>query len=135
MTFQRWGSRNKYRNVRIESDGRSFASKLEHSVYEILKLREKAGEISDIQCQVSIRMYPFDIRWIPDFTFVDSQTKELIYCEAKGLESDRFVVIKKIWRIIGPAKLEIWKGTCKNPKLVETIVPSGDCLCRTQAKK
>lgn len=70
---------SKYRNVRVEVDGITFDSKREAAYWQELKLREKAGEITDVQRQV-----PFDLhcpgphgssfviaRFIADFTFRD----------------------------------------------------------------
>jgi hypothetical protein len=44
-------SRSKFRNVRTEVDGISFASKAEAKRYQELKLLEKAGEIMDLRLQ------------------------------------------------------------------------------------
>src|SRR3990167_3486963 len=44
-------ARNKYRAVRTEFDGRTFDSKREAAEYAMLRLRERAGEVSDIECQ------------------------------------------------------------------------------------
>lgn len=42
---------NKYGAVRTEVDGISFASKAEAKHYSVLKLRERAGEITHLQLQ------------------------------------------------------------------------------------
>ena len=48
---------NKYRNIRTEVDGISFPSKAEAARYQVLKIRERLGEIKDLELQ-------------PRFTFV-----------------------------------------------------------------
>lgn len=45
--------RSKYQNHKIELDGKKFDSKKEARRYQELKAMEKAGIISDVQCQVS----------------------------------------------------------------------------------
>lgn len=45
-------TRSKYGNKRATVDGRSFASQAEGARYQALKLLERAGEISNLRCQV-----------------------------------------------------------------------------------
>ena len=47
---------HKYRAQSTIVDGKSFPSKLEASVYSLLKLRERAGEFKNLKCQVTIRL-------------------------------------------------------------------------------
>lgn len=110
---------NKFRAIRTNG----FSSKLESAVYEILKLREKAGEISDIQQQASVDL-GFDIRWKVDYSFTVRETGKRFWAEAKGIETDRYRICLKLWRGgQGPGPLEIWKGSYQKPKLVEIIYP------------
>ena len=113
-------SKHKYNAVK--SNG--FASKLENAVYDILKLREKAGEIKNIQCQDAVELTDAKIRCKIDFSFIDCKSKKKVYCESKGVITERWRIIKKLWQIFGPGKLEIWKGNYKNPKMVEIVIPN-----------
>jgi len=45
---------SKYRNTKVEYDGMKFDSIKEKNYYIELKLRQKAGEIAKIECQVPI---------------------------------------------------------------------------------
>ena len=107
----------KFRSVR--TDG--MASKLEAAVRQILFLREKAGEIRDIKSQCRVELTLACIATKVDFCFTDCSTGETVYAEAKGFETDRWKIIKRLWRFYGPAKMEIWTGSYSNPKMTEEI--------------
>ena len=51
-----------------------FSSKFESAVYDLLKLRERAGEIFDIRCQQPVVLQPgprtVKITWKIDFSLV-----------------------------------------------------------------
>ena len=116
----RWPSKNlKYGNVK--SGG--FSSKLESAVYQILRLREKSGEISNIRCQHAVELTQAKIRCKIDFSYRLNSTDELFFVEAKGVETDRWRIIEKLWQFYGPAVLEIWGGTYRNPKTIRIITP------------
>jgi hypothetical protein len=111
--------RSKYGSKRTNG----FASSLENSVHELLLIRERSGEIRDIRQQHTVSMTRADIRCKIDFSFIECATEKLIFVEAKGLETDRWRIIKKLWRFYGPSTLEIWKGRAKKPYLDEVIQP------------
>lgn len=122
MIWRRRQVKNKFGAVRT-ADG--FPSKLEASVYQMLQLREKAGELKDIQRQASVTLSEARIRYKADFSAIVVATGGKIYIEAKGAETERFRMIKKLWAAYMREPLEIWKGHWRRPVLVETIVPSG----------
>lgn len=111
--------RNKFGAKRVDG----FPSKLEAAVYQLLKLRERAGEISDIKRQQTVVLQEGsrDVRitWRVDFSFIERN--ELVYAEAKGIENADYKLKLKLWRANPPAPLEIWKGHHMRPKLVERI--------------
>lgn len=111
---------NKYGAVRTAN---GFPSKLEEAVWNVLLLREKAGEISNIQRQAKVLLTAAEIPWKVDFSFFDERIEATCYAEAKGIEDDRFKLFKKLWPHYGPGILEVWKGDYRRPKLVETISP------------
>lgn len=117
--------RHKYRAKRVNYDGQNFASKLEAAVYQILKLRERAGEIEILATQESIYLTTERLCYKPDFTALDKTTGERFWIEAKGIETQAFRDRKRLWRGYGPGKLEIWKGKYNRPYLDEVIVPKG----------
>jgi hypothetical protein len=118
----RKGQSAKMGNEKVSLDGYSFGSKLEASVYQILKLRMKAGEIAAIQVQDHIYLTDAKIGYIPDFKCT-APDGSFFWVEAKGYANDRWPMKKKLWKFYGPGVLEIWMGHHANPKLTETIVP------------
>lgn len=107
-------------------------SQLEKSVYDQLNFRARAGEIRDIQRQVTVDITPspFRIRLRLDFTFEQVSPNhpkfsvgERVAVEAKGFETAEWDIKLKLWRWIGPMQMELWKGTHQRPKLVEIISP------------
>jgi hypothetical protein len=116
--------RNKLGNTKVNYDGHSFQSKLEAAVYQILKLRERAGEIKVLQTQDHVYLSDARIGYIPDFKCLDLKTNEEFWVEAKGYEAPVWPIKKKLYKSYGPGKLEIWKGSYIKPFLDETIIPN-----------
>lgn len=112
--------RTKYGAMRT-ADG--FPSKLERAVFYKLKDREVLGEIKDIQRQSVVVLVAGDkkerINWKVDFKF--ERNGEVCYAEAKGFETGEYRLKLRLWRKMKPARLEIWKGNWRYPKLVEVI--------------
>jgi hypothetical protein len=78
---------SKYGNTPTVVNGRRFASKKEAGRYCTLTLMEQAGEIRDVQCQVSFRLEVKGKRvglYIADFVYVDNTTSERVVEDAKG---------------------------------------------------
>jgi len=118
-----WNRKNKY-NASKSTGG---ASKLENVIEDMIKLREKAGEFKLIAKQQHIHWYLNGVcklgEYWPDFTVQDSITGTIFWIEAKGMETDLFRRNKRLWQAGGPGKLEIWKGSYKNPKLTDVLRP------------
>ena len=100
-----------------------YASKLEEAVRWILDLRLRQGLIKNIKEQQTIYLTEAKIKCRIDFMFEDNKTGQVMCAEAKGLESDRWIIIKKLWPHYCIYPLEIWKGSYKNPKLTEIVMP------------
>lgn len=132
-----WNKRSagKYGAIRVKDGDRSFGSKLERTVYDILLLRQKAGEIMDIKCQPHVTLEPLSWRCVPDYSFVWADTGKLSYCEAKGVEVDRWLATKALWHHFGPAPMEVWVGNWKKPFLKEIIVPNRSIIIEWAAKQ
>ena len=102
-----------------------WASGLESSVYETLRLWEKGGEIEYRGAQGTVYLTAAQISYRPDFTIYHKEWKSICYVEAKGVETARWRIIKKLWEHYGPGPLMVFKGSHKNPTLVEVIKPKG----------
>lgn len=119
MRFTFGKNRSKYGAVKTGG----LASKLEFSVLELLKLREKAKEIKNIQLQQSVSLTRAKIMYKADFSYEDKETGKTVWVEAKGFAADTWRLKKRLWACYGPGKLEIYTGTYKKPILSETIIP------------
>lgn len=106
----------KYRNQKVELDGRSFASKLEASVYTMLK--GMGFEI--LQCQDHVYLTDARILYVPDFKIRDDRGT-IAHAEAKGLETPTWRIKRRLWEHYGPNELLIFMGNHKKPYLHETI--------------
>ncbi len=73
---------SKYRNTPVVVDGIRFASTAEAGRYRVLALQQKAGQISDLQCQVAFQLAPAvliqgakrktpPLRYFADFAYYD----------------------------------------------------------------
>ncbi len=121
--------RNKYSAVKVFQHGRNWPSKLELAVYELLLMMERGGKLKDIKCQVTVRFHTYDhgkIIYIVDFSATDTKDNQIIYIEAKGMETPSFKRKKKAWKVGGPAPLYIYKGSYRYLKLVEIVIPTGE---------
>ena len=125
MTPWRFGKKKNPHKYGAKS-GDGFGSKLESAVHGILQLRERNGEISNIQRQQTVVLQDGarDVRitWRVDFSFTDTATGTTIYCEAKGFETSDYKLKLKMWRKLKPHTLEIYKGSYTRPVLVEKIL-------------
>ena len=104
-----------------------FASLLERAVFYKLRDREILGLIKDIKRQQVVILE--DLKngerrnWKVDFSAVDILTDKTFFIEAKGYENNDYLRKRNMWRKNPPARLEIWKGNYRNPRLVEVIEP------------
>lgn len=120
---------NKYHAKKVDG----FHSKLEASVYRTLQLRERAGEIASLVKQVRINLTEAKIVAIMDFSYLDVDTRQIVFVEAKGKELERWKIIKQLWEIYGRYRLEIWKGDYRKgeirPYCAEVIEPNRGAKC------
>ena len=112
----------KYGNRRTtHPDGSRFASALECAVYCVLLMRERCGELKDIKKQHRVDMIhrKRPRSWKVDFSATVVATGKTLWIEAKGSESNKYLVDLKAWEKDGPGDLEIWKGSWQRPYLKE----------------
>jgi len=114
---------NSYGAKRVEHAGRSFASKFEAAVFDMLWLREKAQEIRDLVCQVHVHLTAAKIVYIADYSWIECANDQRLYGETKGYETDVWRIKRRLWQHYGPGPLLIWRGSHRKYRLHETIVP------------
>ncbi len=99
---------SKYHNVRVEIDGEKFDSKHEAQIWSMLRMREKAGEISDLSRQFSLDLKcPHNMipdcsltvaHYIADFRYLDIKRDEWKYIDAKSKATRTQIYrLKKKW--------------------------------------
>lgn len=126
-----WGNRfdrkNKYggsQRKKHEHKGLKFDSKLEAALFDLLSLRESAGEIHSLTHQPgTVFLSKARIQFRPDFRFVNCKTGKTEYAESKGFPNDRWPTKKKLWKHYGPGPLYIYRGTAARLRLDETVTP------------
>lgn len=87
-----------------------------------LRLLVMAGEIADLQMQKSVHVCA-GVCWNVDFMYREVETGEVWIEEFKGVEDNRYRVIKKLWAVYGEHPLKITKKVSGKIKVVETIYP------------
>lgn len=94
---------NKYRNKKCEYGGKWFDSIKEMNRYIELKAQEKAGEISNLECQVNFDLIPKCGKerkafYIADFVY--KQNGKMVVEDTKGIKTPAYILKRKIllWR-------------------------------------
>ncbi len=114
--------KNKFKAIRTNG----FSSKFENAVHEILLLKQKLGEARNIKCQRSVVLMEgppgVRINWKIDFSFENRDTDwQEEFVEAKGVETADYKLKLKLYKMIAPARLTIYKGSWQRPKVYEII--------------
>lgn len=103
---------NKYRNTPVVVDGVRFQSKREAEYYAELKLREKAGEVYEVEMQ-----RPFAIvingqlvcTYKSDFHFYDAIAERRRVVDTKGYATPEFKLKKKLMKAVLGLEIEVVK--------------------------
>jgi len=105
-----------------ELAGRSFDSKLERDRGTELVMLQRAGAIEDLAFQKTVVLQEADrvtkkrrVAYRADFRYVetyfpvspDAPEKRVVYEEAKGLRKSRWIMIRNLWPLLGPALLRV----------------------------
>lgn len=115
--------KSKYRNIRsICSHDHKHRSKLEASVCGLLHRLVQRGLSRSVQVEVPIYLTLAKIKYVVDFKVTDYDGEVKFY-EAKGVETEKFKIIKKLWKYYGPGVLRIIKGPSSNLDVFEVIRP------------
>lgn len=103
---------------------RWFDSKAEADYGDVLRAREIDGEIAELEFQPQYDL-TCDIKYKADFAYVEVKTGRRVTVDVKGAETDRFSMIKKLWRYHGPNVLEIVKRSGSNQpfRVTKSIMP------------
>ena len=110
-----WRNYQKYHATKTTVDGKTFDSKKEATRYLELKLLEKAGQITDLRCQVEYELIP--AQYGPDIVtprgkvkrgplieravkykadFVYTENDETIVEDVKGFRTKEYILKRKL---------------------------------------
>lgn len=124
MNFiKKFRNSNKYRAVKCELDGHTFASKGEKGCYSMLKLMELAGEIKILSLQDKVYLTHAKILYKPDFKIMDLVANKVVWVEFKGKETASWGIKRRLWKFYGPGPLRVFKATGSRLFLDEEIIP------------
>lgn len=113
--------RSKYRAVATIVDGIRFASKAEARRWSQLRLLERAGEISDLVTQPKYQLTRAKLPYKADFQY--SECGKVYAEDVKGVVTERFSIIKRLWRHYGVCILRVTKARGSGFIVADEIVP------------
>ena len=123
---------NKYGARRaVDRNGRMYDSTAERDRAEELRLLEKAGEIRNLQAQPRLELER-GIFYKPDFAYEEqvygSAYWRPIWEDVKGVVTERFRLICKLWALHGPGVLRITQRRSRKDgfRVTREILPKGD---------
>ena len=93
--------RNKYNAKKTEIDGFVFDSKKEARRYQDLTLLERAGEITELECQPKFPIYVNQEKvctYIADFRYLDIKENAYIVEDVKGVKTAIYRLKKKLMK-------------------------------------
>lgn len=104
--IEKKSGRAKYRNEKVEYDGRVFDSRKEYNRYRELLMLLKAGKIGMLELQVPYELNDggtHSLKYIADFVYLDAETGEKIVEDVKGFRTRTYKkkcrLMKKIHNI------------------------------------
>ena len=130
MVWQYRKCKNKYKNEISEStlpelSGRSFPSRLERDRATELVLLQRAGQIRKLQFQVTVYLTDAQIGYRPDFLYEEKRDGKwrLVAEDSKGIETDTWLIKRKLWRHYGMCMLRVTKRSGTKIRVAEEIIP------------
>lgn len=103
---------SKYHSRKIEIDGILFDSKKEAEHYKVLCLREKAGEIDQLELQPKFRLLPSQkfehmdnerpLDYIADFQYREIRTGRIVVEDVKGMRTKDYIIKRKLFKFTHP---------------------------------
>lgn len=123
MRFPKPMRRHKYgaKRTTLPGEEKSFPSRCEAAMYAHLKREEQLGEITGLARYASVKLSDAKISYKPDARF--ERKGVATWAEAKGVVTDRFRLILKLWQVFGPGPLEIYKANSRGIYLSEIVIP------------
>lgn len=103
--------------------GYNHRSLAEAALCAELRWQVKAGALSNIRHEVTVRLSDAEIRYIADWVVFDCALQCDVWYEFKGKEMARWPTIKRLWKHYGPGKLRIFKGSAEKFRMVQEINP------------
>lgn len=117
-----WHRSSKFGAKRTTIGARTYDSVGEAYRAGQLAILQRAGEISDLQHQVTFRLTAAEITYRADFTY--QERGRMVAEDFKGVETERFRIIKKLWQHYGPCLLRITKRKGTRVLTVQEIMPT-----------
>lgn len=115
---------NKYGAVRTQDPLnrlRSFDSQGEADRAACLRILQRAGEISNLQFQVTFHLTDAAVPYRADFVYIEYG--RMVAEDFKGVETERFRLICRLWRHYGPCLLRVTKRWRRGFRVVKEIPP------------
>lgn len=100
-----------------ELSGRSFGSRLEAAIAEMLCMQVRTGTIARLKFQTTVTLEPSKIRWKADFAYIETSTGIEWVHEAKGFQDRRWKLVHDQLRLHRPLNVRISYGVVKNGRL------------------
>lgn len=110
--------RSKYGNRKVTADGMTFDSKAELSRWNLLRLMERAGEISGLRRQVRFPLFGAGnvhiCDYIADFVYHRGTAESQVVEDVKGVLTETFRVKAKLMAAQGqPVTIITKDGKCR----------------------
>ena len=96
---------SKYHSRKVTLDGMTFDSVREAKRYRDLSLLQRAGEISDLRCQVKYTLIPGQkkpsggterpVTYTADFVYKDKAGREIVE-DSKGMRTQQYIIRRKL---------------------------------------
>ena len=109
--------KSKYKNIRVQYNGKWFDSKKEMRRYQQLELLQRAGKIKNLCCQVTYDLLPTTCiggqtqrktTYTADFVYWDIEKDCEVVEDAKGMRTDVYKIKRKLmWEILGKEVREV----------------------------
>lgn len=128
--------RHKMAGTRCEgaTTGKSYPSLIERDYHELLLIRERVGEVKDVEYQPSYTLIA-GIKYKADFKYTDVETGVTIVVDTKGnLLGERFRMVMKLWAEKGPGPLHVVKRKKSNDLrfyVWKKVIPKNISPCRS----
>lgn len=89
----------KYRNIKCEADGYTFASKAEYNRYQELKLLQRTAHIKNLELQPKYAIIVNSKKictYIADYRYFDCDKNQVVVEDVKGVKTAVYRIKKKL---------------------------------------